>query len=355
MGKNKKMENNTITEKTIGDSISLEILTSDIKLPPLPTNGEKLLAMAQMPMDEIDVSSFTKLVETDPGLFTSVLKLANSPYYSGASEIISVRSAITRIGLSETINSICLYFFQKMLPKLPDIEGFSSKDYWAYSWACALANRRLGHPNLEMNVLPGELYITGLLHGMGKLLLAIHYPNEFSKCVKRAADLKEPLYRMERDVFGTTDSLVASRIMKAWNLPESVCAGVAHYQKPEAAPAQYRKIAGLTQFSYCIAAMSGIGKSGDGCVMDISSTYVYGQSNLQISRKNVQDEVIAEILESLEKKSEGVTGIPSKSQDKAPLKEETRKKTVSGKKSSLPEQEKKGFFAKIMSFFGRKP
>ncbi len=40
------MDNNLAGEKTIGDSMSLEILTSRIKLPPLPTNGIKLLDMA---------------------------------------------------------------------------------------------------------------------------------------------------------------------------------------------------------------------------------------------------------------------------------------------------------------------
>ncbi|MCK5163322.1 MAG: HDOD domain-containing protein [Desulfobacula sp.] len=345
------MKNNLMGEKTISDGMSLEILISRVKLPPLPTNGAKLLDMAQQPMDEIDISSFAKLVEMDPGLFASVLQLANSPYYSGVDGIISMRAAITRIGLTETINSICLYFFQKMLPKLPAIEGFSSREYWAYSWACAMANRRLGHPNLGMGVLPGELYIAGLLHGMGKLLIAIHYPNEFSKCVIKARDFKQPLYKIEQDVFGTTDAFVASKIMEAWNLPANICTGVAFHQMPESAPDEYKEIAGLTQFAYCIAAMSGIGKSGDGLLMDLSSTYIYQQSNLQISREETREKIIREIIESLEKKSESVTGLSSKSSTRTPDKEDIGKEKSPAKKRALPKT-KKGFFARIRSLLG---
>ena len=112
--------------------------------------------------------------------------MANSPFYSEVEKIVSLRAAITRIGLLEIVNSVCLHFFQNILPKFPDIEGLSYNDFWTHSWACAVANRRLGHPNLGMDVLPGELYLSGLLHGIGKLLLAIHYPIEFSGCVKKA-------------------------------------------------------------------------------------------------------------------------------------------------------------------------
>jgi HD-like signal output (HDOD) protein len=347
------MKNNLISAKTIGYRISLEILTSKIKLPPLPTNGAKLLNMAQQPMENIDIASFAKLVEGDPGLFTMVIQLANSPYYAGVDKIISLRSAITRIGLQEAIDSICLYFFQKMLPKFPGLEGFSSKEYWAYSWACAMANRRLGHPNLGMDILPGELYIAGLLHGIGKLLMAIHYPNEFSKCLVNAKKLNQPLYKMELEEFGTTDAYVASKIMEVWNLPDNICAGVAFYQRPESAPSEYQTIAGLTQFAYCISGMSGIGTSGDGVLMDLSSTYICKQTDLPISRKKIQENLVQEILKSLDEKSESVTGLSPDSQNKAIEKQGLKETQKSSKKTPLPKPKKKGWFGWIRSLLGK--
>ncbi len=355
------MITNRIGEKTIGDSIALEIITSSIKLPPLPTHGAKLLEMAQQPLDNIDIASFARLVEVDPGLFASVLQLANSPYYKGVDKIISLRSAITRIGLSETLNSICLYFFRKMLPKIPPIEGISSKDLWAYSWACATANRRLGHPNLEMGVLPGELYITGLLHGIGKLMLAIHYPHDFSRCIVMANRLKQPLYRMERDIFGTTDAQVAAKIMEFWQLPANICAGVAFYQAPEEAPPPCKEIAGLTQLAHGIAGLSGIGASGEGSVMELSAAYMCQQSHLPISKPDVREKIVREILNSLEEKSESVTGFsakvppsgsPESRGDRTPGNKSQGKTTdVDPPRESKPR--KKGLIAWIKSLLGK--
>jgi len=72
-----------------------------------------------------------------------VLQLANSPFYRRADEIVSLRSAITRIGLEEAINSVNLYFLQWFLPNLSE------------------------------------------LHGIGKLILAIHHSKAFFYASKK--------------------------------------------------------------------------------------------------------------------------------------------------------------------------
>lgn len=344
------MGNNIVSEKTIGDSISLEILISKTRLPPLPAHITKLMEMARQPMDNIEIGDFAKLVETDPGLFASVLKLANSPYYGGVDKIITLRTAITRIGLSETINSVCLFCLKKILPQLPSIDFFSAKDYWAYSWACAVANRRLGHPNLALGINAGELYLAGLLHGMGKLLLAIHYPDEFLKCLKLTQKFNQPLYKAELEILGTTDAFIASKIMETWNLPVNICAGVAFYQRPESAPREYRVIAGLTQMAYSIAALSGIGSSGENTLPDLCSLYICQQPNLSISKETVRGKLIEEILNSLAEKSESVTGVPASKSNTVQI---SRKPPNHGSPAKKVSTQESGVFARIMSFFAR--
>lgn len=305
------MEDSLVGEKTIAYSIAQEILTTRVDIPPIPDNGRKIIDMVRQPKDQIDIPTFAKLVESDPGLFTRILQLANSIFYSEVDKIVSLRAAITRIGLVETVNSVGFYVFQRMLPKFPDIEGFSYSDFWSHSWACAVANRHLGHPYLEMGVLPGDLYLTGMLQGIGRLLFAIHFPEKFEECIQKAAKFNQPLYRVEKDIFGTTDTLVAARIMSHWNMPDNVCAGVAYSQMPELAPPQHIIIAGLTQFAYYIAGMSGIGKSGDGIKMNLSSAFFGKKTKLKISRPEVQKKFVDKILESLQGKAESVTQAPS--------------------------------------------
>lgn len=334
-------------ENIVANAIVLEILNSGLKLPPLPGAGARLLEFTQQPMGKIDVASFAGIIETDPGLLSRVLQLANSPYYGSVNKIISLRKAITRIGLDETINSVCLYFFQKMIPEIPSVEGFSAKECWAHSWACAIANRRLGHPNLRMDVMPGELYIAGLLHGIGKLILAIHSPCEFARCIHKAKKFQLPLHEVEEEIFGTTDGLLAAKVIEMWGLPESICAAVGFYNCPQSAPEDYMKISALTQFAYCIAGISGVGNSWDGIPLDINSTWVSQRHELALNEEKARQEVIGEIITALEKKAESVTGLPPK---KRAISSENLTSVCAGgtcKDSSL----KKGFLARILGFF----
>jgi len=110
------------------------------------------------------------------------------------------------------------------------------------------------------------------------------------------------LNQVEKDVFGTTDALVISNVLKTWNLPANVCEGVGFHQMPELAPPEHRVIAGLTQFAYAIAGISAHGCSGDGVEMELPSTYFGQQPKLKFSKQKVQEKLVREILDSLDGK-----------------------------------------------------
>lgn len=342
------MENTLVGENTIALSIAHDILTTSVNIPTIPANAAKILAIARQPKDQIDISSFVKFVESDPGLCTRILQMANSSFYSEMDKIVSLRVAVTRIGLVEIVNSVCLYFFKEMLPKFPGFKGFSYDDFWSHSWACAVANRRLGHPNLDMGALPGDLYMTGLLHGMGKLLLAVHFPDDFSKCLKEAREFNHPLHKVEKDVFGTTDAFVASKILKFWHLPPNICEGVAFHQMPELAPPEYIIIAGLTQFAYGIAGLSGVGCSGDGVHLELPATYLGQKPNLKISKKDIQEKLVLEIIDSLESKTKKTVRKPSQRHTQTPgIKNTGNRYNNSGQTKTA----KKGLFSWIKSLW----
>ncbi|MCG8553252.1 MAG: HDOD domain-containing protein [Desulfobacterales bacterium] len=348
-------------EDTIANAIALDILNSKFKIPPMPANGPKLMSIARKPIVQVNIDDFVKIIDSDPGLLSLILQMANSSYFRGIDEVCTLRSAIVRLGLRETIDAANFYFFQRMFPKIPDIEGFKIQEYWAFSWACAIAARRLGHPNLGMNVNPGELYIAGLLHGIGKLILAVLYPFEFSKCIQTAARLKAPLHSVELDEFGTADTNIGSRVLQIWHIPSRVCRGIEFYQNPGLAPKEEKNIAASIQYAYAVASMAGIGKTGDGCVTPLESTWIAGESGSPLSKNEVQETVVAEILASLDEKSGSFSGVYHEKQETVsepenkhlqPQDSSNRRNSISpGVKSKGVDSSKPGFFSWIRSLF----
>jgi HD-like signal output (HDOD) protein len=281
-----------------------DFLQSGVDLPFSTEIGPQLLALSSKSVDDIDIDKFVQLVQVDPGLAAKVLRLANSVYFSGASKIVSLRRAIVQVGLEEAVSFIHVVFYRKTLPKFPELKGFfSDKDYWSHSWACASASKMLGHPVVGTKVLPGELYIAGLLHGIGKLILAIHRPIEFLQCLQNSIDFQQPLPESQLDVFGTTDTDIACEILKAWQLPESICMAIKYYYSPEEAEKEHREFAGLVQYAYFLANTSGIGNMRDEFCFDSSTTWIATSQESPLADEKVRNSLTEKIYTGLKNKS----------------------------------------------------
>lgn len=329
--------------------IAKEVLHSGKNLPILPESGPQLLAMAQLPVDKIDVSKLSKLIEADPAMVAKILRLANSAYYGTLNRISSLRQAIMHIGLDETINTVTWLFYKKALPTFPNIEGFSDRDYWSHSWACATANKMLGHPRLQTTPLPGELYIAGLLHGIGKLFLALHRPDDFLVSIRTSQDAGVPLFEAEIEVMGTTDGHVAYEVLQEWRLPKHICYAVKNYYTPENAADEHREIASLTQFAYFIANAAGVGTVGDTNCIDFSKTWVVRDGSSPLALEQTHDTYVQQIFETVKEKSQTIAHMESPGDEKVEdCPAEKEEEYVSQARKN---PRKQGFFSWLMSWF----
>ncbi len=283
--------------------IALGFLQSGINLPFLPSSSSQLFSFSQQPIEEINTEEFVNLIQVDPGLATKILQLANSAYFSNLQNIAGLHRAVIQIGLAETINSVVMLYLKKALPKFPTIEGgFSDKKYWNHSLACAIANKMLGHPQIGTSILPGELYIAGLLHGIGKLILAIHRPDDLLQCLQLSKEFKISLRDAQLDHLGTTDSYIACEILKAWQLPKNICMAVKYYQFPDEAEEVHREFAALTEFAYYLANTSSSGSMIDDYCFDISQTWIIRESASPLTEEKTRDEFIEKIYSEINNK-----------------------------------------------------
>ena len=308
------------TDNTINETLQ-EILNSDVKLPALPGTGLRLLEITQKSINDIDVGKLSRLIEADPTLYARVLHLANSAYYGTINTITDVRQAIMHIGLEETLYSIQWLFFQNMLPTFPAMDGFNAKGYWDHAWACGVANKKLGQLDLTVKVSPGELYLAGLFHGIGKLILALHQPDKFQQCLNNSRDYSLPLAESEQDIFGITDTFIASQVMQSWSIPANICAAVQFYNSPADAKPEYENITSLTQFAYYIANTSGIGNSGDEFCFDFKDTYIAKNWDSLLTEDYSQMEIVQDIHSALREKVLAVTGEDAKTASPEPVAE----------------------------------
>ena len=280
-----------------------KLIASGVELPPLPSIGAELLTVGRQPISSIDVAALARLIETDPGLSARIVRIANSPFFGVVGEVTNIRHAIMLIGLAETIDTLYFYVVTKTVPRFPTIEGFSYEEYWAHSRACAVAAKMLGRPQFSIKALPGELYLAGLFHGIGKVIMALKMRESFEKSLALAAREKIPLHLAEDQVFGYTHMQLGAEMLRAWNIPESILAAVRHYATPELAPPRHQEMAGVTQVAFCMANLSGMGFCGGHHEIDLSGAWLLHQKNSPLQDEETQKQLVEDILETLDQRT----------------------------------------------------
>ena len=81
-----------------------------------------------------------------------------------------------------------------------------------------------------------DAFTAGLLHDVGKLILAANFPWEYRSIVEKAAREQMPAWEVESTVIGSTHADIGAYLMGIWGLPESIVEAIAFHHAPEGAP-----------------------------------------------------------------------------------------------------------------------
>ncbi len=147
-----------------------------VNLPALPEVVVKVTNLFER--DDFVVDELARVVELDAAIASQLIKVANSPLVRGHSDCVSVGDAITRLGLDETKNYVTALSHKGMLVSDNKLMKPVLEDLWWHSLAVAYCAKILAR-GLN-NAQPERLFLLGLFHDIGKLLL-VSMVDELSK------------------------------------------------------------------------------------------------------------------------------------------------------------------------------
>ncbi len=217
-------------------------------LPTLPVVALRIIALANDP--EVHLNEVAKVVAMDPALVTKLFRAANSPLYGRRRQATNLRQVLNLLGLRGSLTmalSFSLIATARDAKAIPlDIEQF-----WRRSLLTATAGRVLGErlaiKNLE------ELFLAGLLHGIGIMALAIMMPDRYGRLLTDATEHQagmsgaldyERLAKLERERLEVDHPGVGSWLLNRWGLPDYLCYAAAGSLNPQdsGAPEQHQAL-----------------------------------------------------------------------------------------------------------------
>ncbi|MYL82760.1 HDOD domain-containing protein [Desulfovibrio aerotolerans] len=196
---------------------------ADINPPPLPEAYLALRRTAENPMS--GTGDVAAAVSKDPSLVAYVLRLANSPLYSSATPVETVSRAVGLIGLTEIVNLAAGAVLAKLFAAPPRPDLLSLPDFWRHAVAVGLLARALARRRDEAN--RERFFVAGLLHDMGRLVLAVAEPDLVAAVIARAGDGRIAMDAAERLELAFDHAALGGRICDKWRMPDPLLEGVA--------------------------------------------------------------------------------------------------------------------------------
>ncbi len=223
---------------------------------PLPSVAMRIINYIDDP--DAEISQLAKLISMDQALTTEVLKLANSAYYGFPRRVSTISEAVVILGFSTTRSVVWSVILSSTLKK--PVLGYALPEgaLWRHSVAVAVGSKLiLQHANVK-GVNMEEAFVAGLIHDIGKLLLATYVAGAYEEIVKVIAEGKT-FDEAERQVLGYDHAIVGAMAAEKWNLPDIYVDAIKYHHRPQETDNLMAKVVHLADY---IAYSMGWGSEG---------------------------------------------------------------------------------------------
>ena len=208
-----------------------QILGALDKLPPFSPVLTRLLAT--LADEDVSFGELAGIIETDAVLAGNLLRVVNSPLYGRISMINSVRHAVAIMGSIKVRNLVLGMSVSRRWAGARVPRKWDARQFNVHSLAVAVLADLVV---LEMPVPYGEgAFTAGLLHDVGKLLIAVAAPEKFEKIHDLYKEGGEAVLGCEKEVAGVTHAEISGAILDRWKLPKPIREGVTYHHSPDEA------------------------------------------------------------------------------------------------------------------------
>jgi putative nucleotidyltransferase with HDIG domain len=208
-----------------------EILSSVDQLRPMPVNLTKILRAIEDP--DSNIPAIAKMIGQDQALAALVLRMSNSATLGYMRTCTSLSEATLRLGLKR-MKSVLLGV-SATGPLTRRLSGYrlGAGELWNHAIATAMAAEWFAwyfhYPDAE------EVYLAGLLHDMGKLLLDQYVLSDYTQMVDLMQRYSLTLWQVEERLLGIDHAAVGGLMAEKWTFPVILVDAIRYHHAPSLA------------------------------------------------------------------------------------------------------------------------
>ncbi len=186
----------------------------------------------------VSFDEIAAVIQKDVALSARLLQIVNSPFFGLPRRMSSISSAVSFLGTVMIKNlALTVEVFQGFKntkgSSLFSLESFEDHSLMTAHVAMSLVTERS-----EMDTA----FTAGMLHDIGKLILATHMTDAFEFILQEAKKGDRPLATVEKETLGVTHGEIGAYLLGNWGLAYPVVEAVAYHHTPQRIPHHHFEI-----------------------------------------------------------------------------------------------------------------
>ena len=251
------------------------------EIPTLPTIVFELNKLLQDP--DTSVARISQTIEKDQAMALKILKLVNSAFYGFKHKISDVRNAVIMLGFNAVRNAIVSVSVIEAFGANGGLKNFDISDFWKHSLAVAVTSKSISLKTRRNS--PDNCFVGGLLHDVGKVILAQYFPELFAAVWNTLQRDGGSFQEAERNVLPAPHPVLGAHLASKWQLPQGLVDAIRwhHDHQPDSANADFILIIYLANIivnSY---------DENPECIIDLGALHPEARKFLMNSLQNVGD------------------------------------------------------------------
>jgi len=222
---------------------SLKDIQSQLaRCPSLPSLGSINKALqGLLLMEQRYTAQIAEIIRRDPSLTARLLRLVNSVYYGLTTPVNTIEEAVFYLGVREIRQLVVVTPVIEDFQRLTRQCDFPWREFWQHCIGTALMTREI----VTAVQLPGDEsdYVAGLIHDIGKLVMAWSFPDHFAEIHRRALQTKGDLIEIENEILGMDHAELGALYLERHRLPEIMIKTARFHHHPEKAEGSERLVA----------------------------------------------------------------------------------------------------------------
>lgn len=181
--------------------------------------------------DNIDTQLLARKIARDQALVAKMLRVANSSFYGLQGKVTSIQDVIVVLGLRSVRMLALAAAVTGSFSSSNAVSGFDFNGFWRHSMGAALCAKALAK---RMKVNEENAFTAGLLHDLGRLVLASCFPVHLGAVLAYRNVHDCLLLQAEREVIGIDHAMIGEALATHWKFPALILEAVGRHHSLDA-------------------------------------------------------------------------------------------------------------------------